>query len=113
MLSLGVIDGRNIWRTNLQRALSLVERAAKTLGPERLLVAPSCSLLHSPVDVDLETRLDTELRGWLAFAKQKLEEVVLLTRAVNEGPEAIREALDSNHAEMASRASSTRIHNPA
>jgi 5-methyltetrahydropteroyltriglutamate--homocysteine methyltransferase len=112
MLSLGVIDGRNIWRTNLQRALSLVERAAKTLGPERVLVAPSCSLLHSPVDVDLETRLDTELRGWLAFAKQKLEEVVLLTRAVNEGPEAIRKALDSNHAEMASRASSTRIHNP-
>ena len=112
MLSLGVIDGRNIWRTNLQRALSLVERAAKTLGPERVLVAPSCSLLHSPVDVDLETRLDAQVRGWLAFAKQKLEEVVLLTRAVNEGPEAIREALDGNHEEMASRASSTRIHNP-
>lgn len=110
MLSLGVIDGRNVWRTDLNRALSLIDRAAQSLGPERILVAPSCSLLHSPVDLNLELHLDDEVRGWLAFAKQKLEEVVALTRAVNEGPAAVREYLDANHEAMERRRASTRIH---
>ncbi len=64
-LSLGVVDGRNVWRTDLDRALSTLERAVERLGPERVLVAPSCSLLHCPLDLDLETDLAPDVRGWL------------------------------------------------
>jgi 5-methyltetrahydropteroyltriglutamate--homocysteine methyltransferase len=80
-LSLGVVDGRNIWRTDPDAALALVRRAVERLGPERVLVAPSCSLLHLPVDVEAETGLDDEVRSWLAFARQKLEEVSALASA--------------------------------
>jgi 5-methyltetrahydropteroyltriglutamate--homocysteine methyltransferase len=89
MLSLGVIDGRNIWRADLQRAADQLCAAADRIGPGRILVGPSCSLLHCPIDLDLEADLDPELKGWLAFARQKLEEIALLTRAVNEGPGAV------------------------
>jgi 5-methyltetrahydropteroyltriglutamate--homocysteine methyltransferase len=78
VLSAGVIDGRNVWRADLERQRVLVQRAAATVGRDRLWVAPSCSLLHTPLDLDLETKLDPELKGWLAFAKQKLQEVVAL-----------------------------------
>src|SRR5213593_3193453 len=71
VLSLGVIDGRNIWRADLASALGLLERARERIGADDLWVAPSCSLLHVPVDLDLERRLDPELKSWLAFAKQK------------------------------------------
>src|SRR4030067_818970 len=83
ILSRGVINGRNIWRADLQKALSLVEKTVAALGSERVMVAPSCSLLHSPVDLDSEKALDTELKSWLAFAKQKLAEISLLTNAAN------------------------------
>src|SRR2546425_5749500 len=79
-LSAGVIDGRNVWRANLQAQRALLDRAMKTVGDDRLWVAPSCSLLHTPLDLDLETKLDPELKGWLAFAKQKLQEVVSLAK---------------------------------
>ncbi|MEW6048358.1 MAG: 5-methyltetrahydropteroyltriglutamate--homocysteine S-methyltransferase [Bacillota bacterium] len=95
-LSLGVVDGRNVWRTHLPSALSLLERARRALGAERLMVAPSCSLIHVPIDVEREKALDPEVKGWLAFARQKLEEVALLARAVNEGREALREALEAS-----------------
>ncbi len=84
-LSVGVVDGRNIWRTDLDAALRLVNRAVNALGPERVLVAPSCSLLHVPIDVKTETRLPAELHSWLAFAIQKLEEVRLLADAAGAG----------------------------
>lgn len=77
-LSLGVVDGRNIWRTDLDRAHRLVKRARDKLGVERVLVAPSCSLLHSPVDLSVESRLDPGVKSWLAFATQKLHEVKAL-----------------------------------
>jgi 5-methyltetrahydropteroyltriglutamate--homocysteine methyltransferase len=112
MLSLGVINGRNIWRADLERALGLLERAAACLGPDRILVAPSCSLLHCPIDLEMEDALDAELRGWLAFARQKLAEVVLLTRGVNEGREAIAEALAESRESLARRGRSARIHRP-
>ncbi|HEY6210262.1 MAG TPA: hypothetical protein VIW28_14475, partial [Gemmatimonadales bacterium] len=78
VLSLGVIDGRNIWKADFAAALALLERARDRVGADGLWVAPSCSLLHVPLDLDAESQLDAELKGWLAFAKQKLEEVVIL-----------------------------------
>ena len=80
-LSLGVVDGRNIWRADLSRCATLVERAVTVRGSDRVEVAPSCSLLHCPVDLDQETKLDDELKSWLAFATQKLEEVTALATA--------------------------------
>jgi 5-methyltetrahydropteroyltriglutamate--homocysteine methyltransferase len=81
-LSLGVIDGRNVWRADLDRALALVERAAEVLGPRRVIVAPSCSLLHVPIDLDFESDLDPEIRPWLAFAKQKIAEVLRIGNSI-------------------------------
>ena len=111
-LSLGVMDGRNIWKTNLDRALSMLERATNVIGQDRILVAPSCSLLHSPVDLQEEKHLDAELRSWLAFAKQKLEEIVLLERALSNGRDSVRESLDANRKAMQSRSASPTIHDP-
>jgi 5-methyltetrahydropteroyltriglutamate--homocysteine methyltransferase len=85
VLSLGVVNGRNIWRTDLDAALKPLERAVAKIGSDALWVAPSCSLLHVPLDLDLETKLDSEILPWLAFAKQKLGEVATLTRALREG----------------------------
>ena len=113
MLSLGVVDGRNIWRTDLERALAMVEAAVNRMGKDRVLIGPSCSLLHCPIDLDEETHLDAEMRSWLAFAKQKLGEVAALTEAVNRGRQAAAAAIAASSAAMASRARSQRIHNPA
>jgi len=110
-LSVGVVDGRNVWKTDLGTAMATVEKAVNVLGSDRVLIAPSCSLLHSPVDLDLETRLDDEFKSWLAFAKQKIAEIVILTRAVNKGPASVSQALAENAAGMESRRTSPRIHN--
>ncbi len=112
VLSAGVIDGRNVWRADLEAQLGLVERAAAAVGRDRLWVAPSCSLLHVPQDLDLETKLDAELKGWLAFAKQKLAEVVALARAAGGGPTSAA-ALGASMQAAAARRASPRIHNPA
>lgn len=112
-LSLGVIDGRGIWRADLERALEILRRAADRAGGERIQVAPSCSLMHVPVDLDQEVDLDGELRGWLAFAKQKLAEVKLLARAVEEDSPEVREQLEQNRRAIASRRQSPRVYNPA
>jgi 5-methyltetrahydropteroyltriglutamate--homocysteine methyltransferase len=109
-LSLGVVDGRNVWRSDLEDAIGNVERAVERFGSDRVLVAPSCSLLHLPFDVERETRLDPELRGWLAFAVQRLEEVAVLGRAVNEGREAVTEELAAARDAVASHRSSPRVH---
>ena len=112
-LSLGVVDGRNIWRTDLAKALAPVEKAVAAIGKDRVQVAPSCSLLTSPVDLDLETGLDADLRSWLAFSKQKLEEVSALARAAQDGPAAAKKELDASAKAAKTRASSPRIHDPA
>src|SRR3989441_11786284 len=113
VLSLGMIDGRNIWRADLGAALGLLERARERIGADDLWVAPSCSLLHVPVDLDLERRLDAELKSWLAFAKQKLVEVATLARAVRDGRAAVAAELEANARLIAGRRSSRRIHEPA
>lgn len=112
MLSLGVVDGRNIWKTDLERALRLVDRTATAVGADRILLAPSCSLVHSPADLDEEKHLDAELRNWLAFAKQKLEEVVALESALSKGRDTVREFLEANGRAMRSKTESPRIHDP-
>ena len=112
-LSLGVVDGRNVWRSDFAKALALLEKAANKIGKERLLVAPSCSLMFTPVDVDAEAALDADVRSWLAFARQKLDEVALLTRALNQGVSAIEEAFDANQRIINDRRESFKIHDPA
>jgi len=112
MLSLGVIDGRNIWKTDLSRALELLELAACKAGSDRVLVGPSCSLLHSPVDVNEEKQLDAELKSWLAFAKQKLEEIAALARALSHGKDTVRKFLGANRQAMLAKQDSPRIHDP-
>jgi 5-methyltetrahydropteroyltriglutamate--homocysteine methyltransferase len=109
-VSLGLVDGRNVWRTDIRKAVGTLEAAIRVFGKERIEVAPSCSLLHSPFDVDVEVRLDDEVRSWMAFAKQKLEEVAFLASAVD-GQEVIREALAENMRVMESRKASSRVHN--
>lgn len=113
VLSLGVVNGRNVWRCDLEKALATLQHAHEKLG-DRLWVAPSCSLLHSPVDLDREDTLDAELKSWLAFAVQKCAEVVVLAQAVN-APQApnVRAALAQSRAVQVARAASTRIHKPA
>ncbi len=112
-LSLGVIDGRNIWRADLEKALALVEQAVARLGSERVMVGPSCSLLHCPIDLANETKLDAELKGWMAFARQKIDEIVAVARAAGQGRAAAAAALSESRRAVESRAASPRIHNPA
>jgi len=112
-LSLGVIDGRNIWRADLDAAFSLVEKAVASRGSDNLQIAPSCSLLHAPVDLDGETKLDGELKSWLAFSKQKLAEVDALTRAANDGKKAAADAFAASAVVAKSRSTSSRVHDAA
>ncbi len=110
VLSLGVIDGRNVWRADLDRIHEQVRAAADRLG-DRLWLAPSCSLLHSPIDLGLETALDNELRGWLSFAVQKLDELRLLRTLVDGDADANdRQALAAARQAVRDRAVSSRIH---
>lgn len=112
VLSLGVINGRNIWKTNLNATLDWLEPLAERLG-NRLWIAPSCSLLHVPVDLDSEQKLDVEVKSSLAFAKQKLEELLVLAMALNQGREAVKDQLASNQAAIEARRNSKRVHNPS
>ncbi len=112
VVSLGVIDGRNIWKTDLAAVLDWLEPLHERLG-DRLWLAPSCSLLHVPVDLDSEERLDAEVRSWLAFARQKLEELRVLAVALNFGRAAVQPELDANRAAIEARRASPRVHNPA
>ncbi|MGV0762935.1 5-methyltetrahydropteroyltriglutamate--homocysteine S-methyltransferase [Tistrella mobilis] len=112
-LSLGVIDGRNVWRADLSRLLDRLTPIVDARGPEGIQLAPSCTLLHVPIDLDRETRLDPELRSWLAFAVQKLDELRILARALSDGRDAVAEDLAEAEAAMATRCASDRIHDPA
>ncbi|HEX8593998.1 MAG TPA: 5-methyltetrahydropteroyltriglutamate--homocysteine S-methyltransferase [Pseudomonas sp.] len=112
VLSLGVVNGRNVWRCDLEQALGQLREAKLRFG-DNLWVAGSCSLLHSPVDLQREDKLDAELKGWLAFAVQKCEEIALLSTALN-APESavVQSALAQSRAVQLSRAQSPRIHKP-
>ncbi|MCT3727273.1 5-methyltetrahydropteroyltriglutamate--homocysteine S-methyltransferase [Elizabethkingia anophelis] len=90
-LSLGVVDGRNIWKNDFESSLQFIRKAKEQLGEERILIAPSSSLLHVPYDLDLETKeesLPAEIKQWMAYAKQKIKEVALLRDLSSENPSA-------------------------
>ncbi|RXM41219.1 5-methyltetrahydropteroyltriglutamate--homocysteine S-methyltransferase [Chryseobacterium sp. CH21] len=111
-LSLGVIDGRNIWKNDYEKSLSFIRKAVEKLGSERIFIAPSCSLLHSPCDLDFETSLNPEIKNWLAFAKQKVAEVVILKElAAGTENEQVLEAFEENKKAIESRRTSSLIHN--
>lgn len=110
-LSLGLVDGRNVWRVELDPALALAKKALAALGPDRLLLAPSCSLLHCPIDLDRETVLDARIRIWMAFARQKCGELHVLSMAAQGLNE--KEALRRNRDAWAQRRSSLLAHDPA
>jgi 5-methyltetrahydropteroyltriglutamate--homocysteine methyltransferase len=106
----GIVDGRNVWISDLEHSLDLLEGLRGRVG--ELVVSTSCSLLHTPIDLDSETGLDDELRSWMAFAKQKVGEVVTLARGLGEGREAIAGELDSNDRALEDRRTSHRTRNP-
>ncbi|MGY3051853.1 5-methyltetrahydropteroyltriglutamate--homocysteine methyltransferase [Pedobacter sp. UYEF25] len=117
MLSLGLVDGRNIWRNDYELSLSMLRKASEKLGSQRLLIAPSCSLLHSPCDLDLETdegTLKPEIKQWLAFARQKLDEVAALKNLMSATPDELTNAkFAENKQATKARKNATLIHDEA
>jgi 5-methyltetrahydropteroyltriglutamate--homocysteine methyltransferase len=114
-LAAGVVDGRNIWANDHAASLALLRdlQGESGVGSDRLMVSASSSLQHVPVDASREDHLDPELRSWLAFAEQKIHEVAVLRRAVDEGENAVREELRANHRVIESRAHSPRRNDAA
>ncbi|MCK9915952.1 5-methyltetrahydropteroyltriglutamate--homocysteine S-methyltransferase [Microbacteriaceae bacterium K1510] len=113
VLSLGVIDGRNIWRANLPALLDRLEPVVAKRGTDHVQIAPSCSLLHVPIDVTLEADLDSDLKTWLSFAVQKMSELGTLGRALAGGRDSVREALDASADAVAARQASPKVHDAA
>jgi 5-methyltetrahydropteroyltriglutamate--homocysteine methyltransferase len=111
ILSAGVVDGRNIWKNNFQKSLNVLQTAVKALGPERVIVATSSSLLHTPHTLASEKKLPADVYEWFSFASEKVKEVAILAKAVTD-PESVRAELDANAAAMKARADSTRTNDP-
>ncbi len=109
VLSAGLVDGRNVWRTDLDAALALAARAGRRVGAERLWLAPSCSLLHVPTDLEHERALAEDVRGWLAFARQKIGELRRLADVLD-GRRAVDDAFADVRAAAESRRRSARVH---
>jgi len=117
ILSLGIVDGRNIWKNNFDQSLAIIQAAKEKLGTERVWIAPSCSLIHSPCDLDNETKetgLLPEIKEWLAFAKQKINELVLLKNLSADEPSAghLHHLAENRYAHVTKR-NAALIHNPA
>jgi 5-methyltetrahydropteroyltriglutamate--homocysteine methyltransferase len=123
VLAAGLVDGRNVWIADLEAQLRLIDHLSSVVSADRLFINPSCSLLHVPIDVRLEHDLDPRLVEWLAFAEQKLAEVVTLTRAANEGvgagrplglirPPAVAGVLQGNAEALERRRQSEWVHKP-
>lgn len=113
ILSAGVVDGRNIWKTNFKRAIEIVESATQKLGADRVIVATSSSLLHTPHTLASEKKLDPEISDWFSFASEKAVELAVIAKAVTEGPAAVREQLEANAKSIQARATSERTNDPA
>ena len=112
VLSVGLIDGRNVWRANLSKVIDTLKPVADKLG-NNLWIAPSCSLLHSPQDLAVEEKLDAEIKSWMAFAAQKLVELGVVKQALAHGKDSVKEAIAASDAAAADRATNKKIHNEA
>lgn len=110
-LSAGVVDGRNIWKTNLKKAIETVETIIQKLGKDRVIVASSSSLLHTPHTLVSEKTLDAEVKDWFSFATEKASEVAVIAKAVTEGSAAVRDILEANAKSIQARATSKRTNN--
>lgn len=112
-LSLGLIDGRNIWINNFAKSIATANKAIDELGANRVIVAPSSSLLHTPVDLASEVALDDELKSWLAFATQKLLEISVVAKAADGNANEVTSMLEANREALIARSTSSRIHDEA
>ena len=111
VLSLGVIDGRNIWRSDLRRLVDHLEPVIAARPAGTIQIAPSCSLLHTPIDLDLEPDLDGDIKSWLAFSVQKMTELATLARALGQGRETAKAELDASATAAVLRKVSDKVHN--
>ncbi|KAK0753280.1 cobalamin-independent synthase [Schizothecium vesticola] len=111
ILSAGVVDGRNIWKNNFAKSIELIQTAVKALGSERVIVATSSSLLHTPHTLTSEKKLPAEVYDWFSFAVEKVKEVAILAKAVN-SPDSVRAELDANAATIKARSESARTNDP-
>jgi 5-methyltetrahydropteroyltriglutamate--homocysteine methyltransferase len=116
ILSLGLVDGRNIWKNDFEKSVLIINQAVEKRGLDKVWIAPSCSLIHSPVDLDNETNeqnLSAEIKQWLAYAKQKIAELATLKKLItNESPTSTQQKLEENKITIANRKVSKIIHNP-
>lgn len=110
ILSLGIINGRNVWKTDLNSVLDWIAPIAKLLK-DRLWIAPSCSLIHVPVDLDIEDHISPQIKPWLAFALQKIDEVNILAQALNYGHDSVTDKLHENRLAIESRKNSALVNN--
>ena len=111
-LSVGVVDGRNIWKSNFKKAIEVVETAIQRLGKDRVIVASSSSLLHTPHTLASEKKLDEEVRDWFSFAVEKTKELAIIAKAVTDGPASVREELEANAKSMEAKATSKLTNDP-
>ena len=112
ILSLGLVDGRNIWINNLEQSIAITKKAIQVLGENRVIVSSSCSLLHSPISLTNETSLDSEVKTWLAFAEEKLQEISIIAGAINNNlSEKQQQILQNNKIAIANKKTSAKIHN--
>jgi 5-methyltetrahydropteroyltriglutamate--homocysteine methyltransferase len=110
-LSLGLVNGRNIWINNLEKSSEIISKVTKKIGNDRIIIAPSCSLLHSPVDLTNETNLDEETKSWMSFATQKLSEISFLKDLSNGKKNKNSEFFTNNQKAIANRSTSLRVNN--
>jgi 5-methyltetrahydropteroyltriglutamate--homocysteine methyltransferase len=111
VISLGLVNGCNIWKSDIKKLIAQINKTKQVIESDKIIIAPSCSLLHVPVDLDVEDNLRPELKNWLSFGKQKLNEVSLLCKIANEGEEKYSSEIEENYAAIASRDESKLIHN--
>jgi 5-methyltetrahydropteroyltriglutamate--homocysteine methyltransferase len=112
VLSVGVVDGRNIWKTNLQNAVALVQRAVEKLGKDRVFVASSSSLLHTPFSINSENKLSSEVKNWFSFALEKCKELAVIANVINDGAASEQKYLDDNATAVKSRSTSALTNDP-
>ena len=113
VLIAGVIDGRNIWKSNFEDRLALLNEIAKIVSKENIIVGTSCSLLHVPFTLNYEEKLDSEIKSWLAFANEKLKELNLVSKQFFGSKLSLEDIanIEKNKKDNSLRKTSSRIHN--